>query len=194
MVRCKRETIAQFAGAAKQADSICGSKWDMVTASAPIVDAMLAAAPATGARWDAASARTQAGAVRWNAKPSAGQVASGRLKDIQVGIANTPAPTMSFEWFKDGDTIPFDLPEALKVHGLGVGMIGCFSFGAAEGGRAYRVAAPGKAPFAVSINFREAAVASQSSTFNAAADFSARLPTLASLKRDGNDWSATCPE
>lgn len=56
------------------------------------------------------------------------------------------------------------------------------------------MAAPGKAPFAVSINFREAAVASQSSTFNAAADFSARLPTLASLKRDGNDWSATCPE
>ncbi len=135
MVRCKRETIAQFAGAAKQADSICGSKWDMVTASAPIVDAMLAAAPATGARFDAASARTQASAVRWNAKPGAGQAASGRLKDIQVGIANTPAPTMSFEWFKDGDTIPFDLPEALKVRGLGVGMIGCFSFGAAEGGR-----------------------------------------------------------
>ena len=194
MIRCKRETSAQFAGAARQADSICRSKWDMVTASAPIVDAMLAAAPATGARFDAVAARTQATAVRWNAKPAAGQLASGRLKDIQVGIANSPAPGMSFDWFKGGEPIPFDLPEALKVRGLGVSMIGCFSFGAAEGGRVYRVQAPGKAPFAVSINFREAALASQSSTFNAAADFSGRLPTLASLKRDGNDWSATCPQ
>ena len=73
-------------------------------------------------------------------------------------------------------------------------MIGCFSFGAAEGGRTYRVAAPGRAPFAVAINFREAAVASQSSSFGATADFSSRVPTLASLKRDGNDWTASCPE
>ena len=194
MVRCKRETIALYAGAAKQADSICGSKWDMVTASAPMVDAMLAVAPATGARFDAAAARGQATGVRWSAKPNAGQIASGRVKDIQVGLANSPAPRISFEWFKNGDTIPFDLPEALKVRGLGVSMIGCFSFGAGEGGHVYRLQAPDKAPFSVAINFRNAAVASQSSTFAAAADFSSKLATLASLKRDGNDWSATCPE
>ena len=88
---------------------------------------------------------------------------------------------------------PFDLPEALRTKGAKVTMIGCFAMGAGEGGSAYRIAAPGRTPFAVTISFREAAVASQSSTFGAVADYSARLPTLAVLARGGNEWHASCP-
>lgn len=194
MTRCKREVVAAYAGAARQADSICGSKWDMVTASNGMVDALLAAAPAAGARFDAAAVRRDLTSVRWRAKADAGQAASGQLRDIAVGLTSTPMPGMSLSWFKNGEPIPFELEEALRVRGASVTMIGCFAMGAAEGGRIWRVAMPGKAPFALTIAFREAAVASQSSDYNASADFSGRLPTLASLRRDGNDWQASCPQ
>ena len=192
LTRCKREVLAQSPDASRQVDSICGSQWDMVIASTPMAAALLAAAPAANARFSAATARSAMKAVRWNSKPAAGQVATGRMKDIGVGIATAPAATISLDWFKNGEPIPFDLPEALKSKGAQLTRMGCYALGAGEGGSAYRVTSPGKAPFSVMINFREAAVASQSSTYSAAADFSGRIPTLSNLVRDGNEWTASC--
>ncbi|MBI5446908.1 MAG: hypothetical protein HY900_37545 [Deltaproteobacteria bacterium] len=109
-------------------------------------------------------------------------------------MARTPARSATISWYKNGEPIPFDVQEALKVRGAELAMIGCLAFGSGEGGRVYRVDAPEKAPFALSISFRNAAVASQSSSYSATADYSGHLPTLAALRRDGGDWSATCPQ
>jgi hypothetical protein len=100
----------------------------------------------------------------------------------------------TLRWFKDGEPIPFNLEEALRVRGVALTMIGCLAFGAAEDTRVYRAAVTGKAPFALTIARREAAVASQSSDFSAVADFSGRMPTLAQLKRDGSEWTPACPQ
>ena len=193
IVRCRRETVAQSPGAAAQAEAICGSKWDMVTATRPLGDAVLSLAPGPGILFDPAGARGRLTAVRWNTKGAEGSVAVGRLGEIEVRVLQTPVPGATFDWFKDGTPIPFDLPETLKVHGATLAMVGCHDLGASEGGRVYRVTAPGKAPFALSISFREAAVAGQSSSFTATADYSGQLPTLTALRRDGSEWSTTCP-
>jgi hypothetical protein len=73
-------------------------------------------------------------------------------------------------------------------------MIACQSYGSSEGTHVYGVSAPGKAPFALTIAFMNAAVASQSSSFTATADFSGRMPSLAALRRAGGDWTPTCPQ
>ncbi len=200
MVRCKRETIAAYAGAARQAESICSSKWDMVTATAAVADALLSATPAAGARFDVPTARKSLPNVRWRARPAQGQVASGLLSggeagNVEFGLTTAPAPGAAVSWEGgQGELIPFELQEALKVRGATLTMIGCLDYGAAEGGRVYRVNAPGKAPFALSIYFRSAAVASQSSSFGASTDVGTRLPTLASLRSDGSEWQASCPQ
>ena len=192
--RCRREILAQSPGAAAQADAICGSKWDMITATGPMGDAVLLLAPPPGATFDPAGARGRLTTVLWSAKPGKDVVASGRLGELEVRVARTPVAGATFDWFKDGTPIPFDLPETLKVRGAKLAMVGCLDFGVGEGGRVYRVTAPGKAPFTLSISFREAAVASQSSSFTATADYGGQLPTLTALRRDGSEWSTACPQ
>lgn len=193
LARCQRETVAQWPRAAAQAEAICRSKWDQITATGPLAEAMLGLAPAPGATFNPAGVPAQMASVRWRTRAAKGMAASGRLGELDVNVTRTPAPGVHFEWFKNGEPIPFDLEGALAVRGATLALIGCQSYGAAEGSRVYRVSAPGKAPFALSINFRSAAVASQSSSYAAAADFSARLPSLATLRRDGSEWAAACP-
>lgn len=178
MERCRRETIARYPNARAQADGICQSQWEQVVVAGPIADALLAVAPAPGATFDPTSARTRLNALR----------------GFDVATARAPAPTATISWFRDGEPIPFNLEDALRGRGATLSMIACLSFGSSEGTRVYRIEAPGKAPFALTVAFRNAAVASQSSNYSATADFSARLPTLAALARDGSGWTATCPE
>jgi hypothetical protein len=192
VARCKRETIAAWPGARAQADSICQSNWQMIVASGPLAEALLAIAPATGTPFDATAAKARATGVRWAPRAAKGQSAAGRVGDVAVVLAPTP-PRAEFSWFKNGEPIPFNLEQALRVRGVAPVMIGCLAMGAGEGSSVYRVTAPGKAPFTLTVARREAAVASQSSDFNVTADFSGRLVTLASLQRDGNDWAARCP-
>ena len=192
--RCKREVIAQEPRASAQADSICSSYWEQIVTTGPMAEALLSLAPATGATFDPAIARKQATAVKWRAKPLKGFVASGQLKDIDVGLTRTPVLGAQFDWFKNGEPIPFNLEQALRVRDAGLTMIACLAFGATESTQVFRVAAPGKTPFGLTIGRREAAVASQSSTFGVVADFSGRMPSLAMLRKDGNEWASTCPQ
>lgn len=192
--RCKRETLAQAPTATAQVDSICSSRWDMVVATAPITDAILALAPAPGASFNPASAAGRLTTVRWAAMPVTGQLKSGRLRDLDVGIISTPVSGATFSWFKNGEPIPFDVEEALKVRGATLSLIGCLSFGAAEGSRVYQVNTPGKAPFVLHVDFRSAAVASQSSDYGVTAGYGGQPPTLAALRKDGSEWTATCPQ
>jgi len=177
VARCKRETIAAYPRA--NADSICVSKWDQVVASGPMADAILALAPAPGAAFAPAGVRAPAAALR----------------GMTIAATRPPIPPgVTISWFRNGEPIPFNLEDALRVRGATLATIGCMQFGAGEGSSVYRVTVPGKAPFALTIARREAAVASQSSNYGATTDFSGRMPTLAGLRRDGNDWMAACPQ
>ena len=192
LARCRQETLAQIPDAKAQLDSICSSKWDMIVETGPIADAMLALAPETGATFDPKNARAQVTSVKWGAKKK-DTVAFGKSRDVAVGVVRKPVLGVTFSWFKEGTPIPFDLEGALRVRGVSLSMVGCLSFGIAEGSRVYRATAAGKAPFALTVAAREAALASQSSDYSATADLSGKTPTLAALKRDGGEWTARCP-
>ncbi len=178
MVRCKRETMAAYPTPPAQADSICSSRWDEIVAARPMAAALFAVAPAPGTAFNADAAKRQI----------------GTLRDIEVMVTGAPKAGVSFSWFKNGDVIPFNLEESLRVRGALVAMIACQQFGVSEGTHIYRAALPGKAPFALTVSFRNAAVASHSSDYNVSADFSGLIPTLAGLNRNGEEYTATCPQ
>lgn len=178
LVRCKRETMAAYPTPAAQADSICASKWDEIVAARPMSAALFAVAPAPNVAFNAAAARRQI----------------GMLGDIAVMVTGAPKAGVSFSWFKNGDVIPFNLEDSLRVRGAQVTMIACQQFGAGEGTHIYRATLPGKAPFTLTVSFRNAAVASQSSDYNVAADFTGIIPTLAGLNRNGDEYTAACPQ
>lgn len=178
VARCKAETIAAYPGARAQADTICASKWEQVVAAAPIADAVLALAPAPGAAFNPAAVRARAATMR----------------GFTVSANPPPHPAgVTIAWRRDGEPIPFNVEDALRGRGATLSMIACLAAGAGEQTRIWRAAAPGKAPFVLTVAFREAEVASQSSDFSATADYTARIPTLATLRRDGIDWTASCP-
>ena len=194
LVRCRNETIARYPEVRAQAESICQSNWTQVVAAGPMANAFLTVAPRQGVAFDPAAVRMALPPVRWAANPDQGTVASGRLGDVEVAVTRMPAPGVTVRWFKNGETIPFNLEEALRVRGAALTLIACQAFGAAEDTRIYRVAASGRSPFVLTIGRREAAVATQSSDFSASSDFSGRVPSLAALRRDGNEWQPTCPQ
>jgi len=175
IAQCRGEFSAAYPNARAQADSICTAQWEEVAAAGPMAGALLAWAPAPGGAFN----------------PSAADARS--LRGLEVSVNRPTAPGVTISWFRNGEPIPFRLEDALRVRGAELTPIGCLSFGASEGHRVYRVAAAGKAAFALTISYRSAAVASQSSDFSAIADYSGRTPTLAALRRDGNDWSPACP-
>lgn len=175
LAQCRRDLIAAYPNARAQADAICASQWDEAVAAGPMAAALLAWAPATGGAFSPAAVDPRS------------------LRGLEVSVNRSPAPGVTIRWFRNGEPIPFRLEDALRVRGAELTAIGCMSFGASEGQRVYRVAAPGKAPFALTISYRSAALASQSSDYAAVADYGGRAPTLAALRRDGADWSADCP-
>jgi hypothetical protein len=192
--RCRNETIARNPNVRAQANSICQSNWTQIVAAGRMADSILTIAPRPGIAFDPATVRTTLSSAQWAARPEQGSVASGRLGDLDVLATRTPSLGATFRWFKEGDVIPFNLEEALRIRGSALTLIACLAFGASEDTRIYRVTVPQKAPFALTIARREAAVASQSSDFSAAVDFSGRMPSLAQLRRDGSEWAPACPQ
>lgn len=178
LARCRRETIAQYPNARAQADSICNSHWEQITAAGPIADAILAVAPAAGGAFDGAGAQARIGAMR----------------GLQLTVNRAPSPGVTISWSRAGVPVPFDLEGALHARGATVAMIGCEWFGNSENTRVYRIDAQGKAPFALTIYLLNAAVANQSSSYMATAAYGGRLPTLAALNRGGSEYQATCPQ
>jgi len=193
VARCRNETIARDPAVRAQAESICQSNWTQVVAAGAMADAILTVGPRQGVAFDLAAVRAAPTSVRWSANPDQGTVISGRLGDVDVAVTRKPALGVTFRWFKNGETIPFNLEEALRVRGAALNLIACQAFGAAEDTRVYRVVASGKSPFVLTIGRREAAVATQSSDFSASSDFSGSVPSLAVLRRDGSEWHPTCP-
>jgi hypothetical protein len=183
----------QFPFSDVQVDSICRSRWEMVIATEPISDAILALAPLQGDHYDPARAADLLTAVSWEETPPPGRIMSGHIGDLDIGIVDHPVLGATFNWFRNGEPIPFDVEEALRVRSATLSMIACLSYGAAEGGRVYQVNAPDREPFILTVMFRGAAVASQSSDYQVTADYSGRPTTLDSLRQDGTEWASNCP-
>jgi hypothetical protein len=194
LTRCRNDIIARFPNVRAQADSICQSNWMQIVEAGEMADTILTAAPRQGVRFDPAAMRTVLASVRWSARPEQGTVVSGRLGDLYVAVTRLPSPGVTVHWFKEGEPIPFNLDEALRVRGAVLTMIACLSFGSSEDMRVFRVTAAGKNPFALTISRREAALASQSSDFSVSTDFSGSMPSLTDLRRDGGEWQPACPQ
>jgi len=178
LARCRREMIAAYPNARAQADTICRSRWGEVVAASPMADAIFAVAPASGRAFDPATARAKI----------------GRPRGITLAVTRRPSLGVTLSWNSSGEPISFNLEDAMAVRGARLSMIACQSFGSSEGTHVYSVNAAGKAPFALTIAFLNAAVASQSSNFTASVDFSGRMPSLTALRRDGGEWTPECPK
>ncbi|MBI1251084.1 MAG: hypothetical protein GC189_06415 [Alphaproteobacteria bacterium] len=177
LARCRQETLARYPSIRAQVDGICASNWDQVVATGPMAEAILGAAPAPGAAFNPTAARARLTALR----------------GMHTEVTAAPNAGVAISWSRGAEPIPFNLEDALRVRGVSLTLIGCLSFGVSEGTSVYRANAPGKAPFALTVHFMGAAVASQSSMYDINADFSGRMPSLASLRRTGDEFAAACP-
>jgi hypothetical protein len=66
--------------------------------------------------------------------------------------------------------------------------------GGGENSKTYRVNAPGKPPFGLTVYDRAAPSASATAFYNVTVDMSGRAPTLASVRAAGaTDAAARCP-
>lgn len=190
VARCTREMIAANPQSRQWAGSQCEQEWEKVLASRPLADAMLAAVPAPGETVAPAAIRARTPSVQWRARPEGALIAQGRLGQADV---NVDSNGLTFAWAETGALIPFDLVQALRERGAEVTMVGCSQLGTGEFSTYHRVVAAGRAPFGLMVYERTAPTANASSFYSAVANVSGQISTLASLRRDGSEWSATCP-
>ncbi len=189
MARCT-QVLAETANMASYAEGACAEQWPKVTRANQMVDAVLSVFVAgTPSALDPADVQRRASMVRWTS-PS-----QGRLADLNVETTRTPTTQIIFKWSATGEPVPFDPVEALRVRGASVDPIGCYAFGAGESNSVWRVAAPGHAPFALTVYNREAPTASAMSHITVSADAERNIPTLDDLRaaEPDPDWMQTCP-
>ena len=144
---------------------------------------------------DLAAVRARLVGVTWKPRPDRGDIATGRLGQWQVNVqGNAGVQNVVFSWSKVGELSPFDVVEAVKVRGAQVTELACQGFGAGEQTHAYRVDAPPRAPFGLTVYDRLAPTANASSTYAVTLDLRRPPPTLAALRRSpqGADWQAHC--
>lgn len=170
LARCRREYIAREASATRWADQQCQDDWKRVVASGPAAEALLAALPGPGQRPTLADIRSRATGVRWAARPaSGGELATGQIGGLSVDVEGRgllPA-SIGVSWMKVGAEIPYDLPGALRARGATITEVACEKLGVGEGGRVYAGAAPGKAPFVLTVDQRTAPTGDANSYYSA---------------------------
>lgn len=163
---CVGRYTAQNPQARSWAPDQCVQDWRRVEASAPLAQAILAAA--------------------------AGQAPAGnRLGDLDVR-ADRAARTATWAWAQTGALIPYDAPGALEQRGARVSMIGCSQLGTGEFNKAFGVTPSVGAPFRLDIYERTAPTANAESFYSATAYAAERLPTRAQLAADGMEWTEAC--
>jgi hypothetical protein len=188
--RCVADLVAQNAQARQWAPDQCAQDWQKVVAAGPMAEAILAAAPASGAA-NASALQGQLPMIRWNARPEGTLVAQGRLDAADVQV-DRQGPSLNFFWAETGGLSPYEIVGALRARGAEVTMLGCSQLGTGEFNKAYRVNASGHAPFMLSVYDRTAPTANAESFYNVSANLSGRVQTLAQLRSDGMEWTAAC--
>lgn len=182
------QSAAQGGKSAETAPAAIAATAAELSPSGTLVDAILAAVPATPGAIDPASIPTRVPQVTWRARPEGALAAQGMLGNVEAQLMRTP-PSFALMWNATGEPVPYDAPAELRARGATVTMIGCMALGMSENDAHYAVTAPGHAPFALNIYRREAPTASANSSYNVIVNLSGRVPTRASL---GPDYAATC--
>lgn len=178
LVRCRRAYVSADASAARWADGQCKDDWKKVVASGPAADALLAAVPAPGVRPTLADLRQRMAAVRWSPRPAAPTaMASGQLGPFTVSIEGRGAPaSVNAAWSAVGQPIAYDVVEALRQRGASLTLAACEKLGTGEGQRVFAAQAPGRAPFTLTIDQREAPTGNANSYYSATATLDGRTP------------------
>jgi len=158
------------------------------SASGVLVDAILAAVPAGAGPIDPTSISSRVTNAAWRARPDGSLVAQGAIGSVETQVMRSP-PSFALMWAATGEPIPYDVVGELRARGATLTMIGCMALGMGENEEVYVVAAPGHAPFGLSVYGREAPTASAGSFYNVTVNLTGRLPTRASL---GSDYAPTC--
>ena len=193
LAQCRADTLAQYPEAAAWVDDNCAEGWTAVVRSNPLVDILLspfaADAPAPAS---AAELQRRATLVRWSG--SGAQGLTGRFGEVDVQIPADSPLRLVVGWGATGQPIPYDVVGALKTRGATVELIGCYDYGASESNSVYRVAAPDRAPFALTVYRREAPTASAESFLTLTVAPDRAIPTLAALRRADPDseWKTQC--
>lgn len=193
IARCTRDMVAENPRASEWAGGQCQQEWEKVVSAGPMADAILAAAPVSGAA-DPETLRGRLSMIQWHARPEGTLIASGRIGPALSVQVDRAGPNLNFFWGETGALIPYDVIEALRGRGAEVSMVGCMLLGTGEANKLYRVSAPGRAPFALSLYERGAPTANAASFYNVSINLSGQAQTLAQLRRDGNEWNATCAQ
>ena len=191
IARCTEDLVARNPQASEWAPVQCQQDWEKVFSAGPMAEAILAAAPVSGAA-DPAALSGRLSTIEWDARPESGLVASGRIGRALGVQVDRAGPTLKFLWGETGALIPYDVIQALRERGADVSMVGCLRLGTDETSATYRMSAPGRAPLALSVYERMAPTADAASFYNVGVDLSGQVQTLAELRRDGSEWTATC--
>lgn len=191
VARCTAALVRANPQASRWAPDQCAQEWQAVVAAGPMAEAILAAAPISGAA-NPAALPGQLTSVRWDRRAQGTLLASGRLgSDLAVQIDRS-GPTLVFSWAETGGLIPYDAVGALRVRGAALTMIGCSQLGVGEFTQVYRVAAPQRAPFMLTVYARSAPTAEAESFYNVSLNLAGQVQTLAQLRRDGSEWAQVC--
>lgn len=163
---CVARYVAQSAQARQWAPDQCVEDWRRVVASAPLAEAILAAAAGT---------------------PPTGN----RLGDMGVAV-DRAARTVSWGWSETGGLIPYDAVGALEQRGARAAMVGCSQLGAGEFTKVYAVTPAAGSRFQLTIYERSAPTANAESFYRVIAHSAGSVQTRAQLAADGSEWTEAC--
>jgi hypothetical protein len=146
--------------------------------SSTLADLLLSVVPEQpGSRPTLDSVRQAASGVRWAARAAPRSLASGTFGGLAVSVTGREQPdSLGVSWTKTGAMIPFDVPQAMRQRGITLTQMLCEKLGVGEGQRVYEASAPGRAPFAVTIEQRTAPTASANSYYGASVGLHGRRP------------------
>jgi hypothetical protein len=174
--RCQADYAARYPGARGAAET-CREGWSRARAAMPAADSLLVLA---GTAPDVGTARAQVASAAWSARPSRGDLATGRSGAWQVALRGRGVvDQVVFSWSRTGGESPFDVVEALRLRGATVTEVACERLGVGERSSRYRVEAPPRAPFALAVYDRAAPTANALSTYGVTLDLRAPAPARA---------------
>ncbi|WP_199554392.1 hypothetical protein [Sandaracinobacteroides hominis] len=178
--QCRKEILADDPRNAKWVDGHCAEMWTRVVTAGPAADALLNAIPASPGI-SLAEAKARMTGVRWG-RTQPPSLASGKLGQLDVNIDGKGMPqSASAGWMAVGQPTPYDVPGAMMARGAKLTLMSCEKMGVGEGQKLWAGSAPGRAPFTLTVDSREAPTASANSFYSASVSLDGRTPRKGSL-------------
>lgn len=178
-------TVVLLLGAAR-ADAPMDGR---IAAVGPLLDTILALAPAPGETFSVAEGRRRTPMVRWG-RYSIANSAKGRLGDVRVRLAGGAAPGAEFLSIRDDAANA--LAPALEARGIVAAEIACLDYGPVVTVQVFRVTAPGKAPFVLTVHDWQHRPGSLPPEYAVVADFSGRPARFEDHIDDRPGWKPSC--